>query len=258
MVAADGARSSARHWVGTRIREQEYAWGAFWTIVPDPERIFSGGLHQVVEGTRKMLGLLPTAARIDDPAKTPLVSVFWSLRRDAMRASGADSARPLVEEIIPLEPRAQAILRRPDADALDPGSWSFAEYLDVVMDRWHDPGLVVLGDAAHAMSPQLGQDVNLALWDARSLAETLRECDSLPDALAQYTLRWRRHLGFYQFATRWLTPFFQSDSRLAALARDTTLPLLARSSFFDHQMTRTMAGAKTRPLSEIDLSSVIA
>lgn len=258
VVVASGARSSSRHWVNTRIREREYAWGAFWTIVPDPERIFSDGLHQVVDGAHTMLGLLPTGARIDDPTRTPLVSVFWSLRRDQLEATRAAGADAMLAKILRLEPRAESILGSAGTTALDFDDWSFAEYLDIVMSRWHDPGLVVLGDAAHAMSPQLGQGVNLALWDARTLAQTLTESDSLPEALTRYSERRRRHLRFYQFATRWLTPFFQSDSRLAASLRDCALPLLSRSAFFDRQMTRTMIGVKTGPLSEIATPQFLA
>ena len=53
-----------------------------------------------------------------------------------------------------------------------------------------------LGDAAHAMSPQLGQGANLALWDAMVLADALSAHGSR--ALPAYTRARRPHLGFYQ------------------------------------------------------------
>lgn len=50
------------------------------------------------------------------------------------------------------------------------------QFLRVVVDRlerWHVPGLLFLGDAAHTMSPSGGQGLNLALRDSISAANHL-------------------------------------------------------------------------------------
>jgi 2-polyprenyl-6-methoxyphenol hydroxylase-like FAD-dependent oxidoreductase len=41
--------------------------------------------------------------------------------------------------------------------------------------RWHRPGLVCIGDAAHAMSPVGGVGINLAIQDAVAAANILAE-----------------------------------------------------------------------------------
>ena len=43
------------------------------------------------------------------------------------------------------------------ADTVDPEQLARASYRDVTLRRWHRDRLVVLGDAAHGMSPQLGR-----------------------------------------------------------------------------------------------------
>ncbi|MFR9729697.1 FAD-dependent oxidoreductase [Saccharopolyspora sp. MS10] len=62
------------------------------------------------------------------------------------------------------------------------GGWDDVKLLHVTLDRlgkWHLPGLLCIGDAAHAMSPVGGIGINLAVQDAvaaaRHLAGPLRE-----------------------------------------------------------------------------------
>jgi len=240
VVVANGARSAARDWVAPALRAKRYPWGALWSIRPDFDRVFTGRLHQVVDGTRRMLGLLPTGTRSDAADPVPLVSVFWSVRADGVDAWRRRGAAAFVREVAALEPRAEPLLQ--DSREMDP--WAFAEYLDVTLPRWHSDGRVVLGDAAHAMSPQLGQGVNLALWDARELAHALDASPDLASALALYSERRRRHLSFYQYATRWLTPFFQSRIDALGPVRDRIFPLLASLPFFERQMLASMCGLK--------------
>jgi len=55
-------------------------------------------------------------------------------------------------------------------------SWDEVKLLDVRLDRlrrWHWPGLLCLGDAAHAMSPVFGIGINLAVQDAVAAARYL-------------------------------------------------------------------------------------
>lgn len=57
-------------------------------------------------------------------------------------------------------------------------SWDEVKLLDVRLDRlrrWHRPGLLCIGDAAHAMSPVFGIGINLAVQDAVAAARYLTE-----------------------------------------------------------------------------------
>src|SRR5262249_50108371 len=146
-----------------------FPWGALWFIGHGEEERYRGRLHQVVRGARRMVGMLPTGLG-PSGADTPLVSLFFSIRCDRVdevRARGVDAWKA---EVLDLLPGAESVLAQIESTE----QLTFASYYDVTMPRWHVYRIAVLGDAAHATSPQLGQGCNLALCDAAALADALR------------------------------------------------------------------------------------
>ena len=74
--------------------------------------------------------------------------------------------------------------------------WNDVKLLTVAVDRlrrWHRPGLLCIGDAAHAMSPIGGVGINLAIQDAVAtaniLARPLREGSLTPEDLKRVQRR---------------------------------------------------------------------
>ncbi len=241
VVVCDGARSHVRDAMPALAKTvKAYPWGALWFIGEDRENRPAARLHQIVHGARHMVGLLPTGLGPGHGA-VPLVSLFFSVRADAVEgifARGIDAWKHEVRDLAPLA--------APVLDQIhDFNQLTFASYWDVTMPRWHAHRVALLGDAAHATSPQLGQGCNLALCDAAALADALAAAPTLDAALDRYTASRRDHLAFYQLATRWLTPFFQSDMDWLALVRDNAMGPASRLSFVRREMVRSMAGTKT-------------
>ncbi|MCZ7379400.1 FAD-dependent monooxygenase [Micromonospora chokoriensis] len=83
-------------------------------------------------------------------------------------------------------------------------------------------GVVLLGDAAHAMPPHLGQGACLAFEDAATLATLLREA-RLPDAVQAYDRVRRPRAATVVRQTRRMSAVLQARGRLALRARDAAL-----------------------------------
>ena len=85
-----------------------------------------------------------------------------------LRASGLDNFRQEVEQLAPFaRGRMQEIK-----------DWEQVKLLTVAVDRldeWARPGLLCIGDSAHAMSPVGGVGINLAVQDAVAAANRLWE-----------------------------------------------------------------------------------
>jgi 2-polyprenyl-6-methoxyphenol hydroxylase-like FAD-dependent oxidoreductase len=238
VIAADGCVCELHRHAGVRVSSRPYPWGALWFVASDRGNTLTDDRRvvQIVDGARHMFGLLPTgsAPRGDDR----VVSVFWSIRADrvdALRAAGLAAWR---DRALALDPSAEPVLDQ----ITDIAQLQFTRYHDVSMKTWHGDRIVFVGDAAHATSPQLGQGANLALWDAMILADCIAARADVPAALAAYSASRLRHLRYYQFATRALTPLFQSDSRIVGWLRDLTFPASRWLGPLRRRMVRTMVG----------------
>jgi len=243
LLICDGAHSTMREQSGIPSRVSRYPWGALWFIGKRTSDFDPHVLWQSVGSTRELTGFLPTGTRDD------LLSMFWSIRLDQMDRWRTSSLDGWKRQVLTLAPQAEGFLTQIESHT----QIATAVYHDVRMPFWHGDRVAILGDAAHALSPQLGQGVNLALMDASALAGVLAQ-HALPQALAHYSATRRKHLRFYQFATRWTTPFFQSDMLPLGWLRDLIFPIIQHLPPLRRQMTATMAGGKTGPFSSLSLS----
>jgi 2-polyprenyl-6-methoxyphenol hydroxylase-like FAD-dependent oxidoreductase len=83
---------------------------------------------------------------------------------------------------------------------------NYSELREVCLDRWFRPPVFIIGDAAHAMTPNLGQGANSAMVDSlvlmRLLARTLREGTPLEEAGRAYDALRRPFVGRIQKTAR--------------------------------------------------------
>jgi 2-polyprenyl-6-methoxyphenol hydroxylase-like FAD-dependent oxidoreductase len=101
------------------------------------------------------------------------------------------------------------------------------EVLQVQCDRWSDGRLALLGDAAHAMAPNLGQGANSALVDAAVMLDELRRASTLEGALTGYEHRRKSKVRRVAVASARLGRLAEATHPVARVLRDRGLvPLL--------------------------------
>jgi 2-polyprenyl-6-methoxyphenol hydroxylase-like FAD-dependent oxidoreductase len=87
---------------------------------------------------------------------------------EVVKARGLEAFRAEIAEVAPFMADRVGELR----------TWDDVRLLTVAVDRlrkWYRPGLLCIGDAAHAMSPVGGVGINLAIQDAVAAANILSE-----------------------------------------------------------------------------------
>jgi 2-polyprenyl-6-methoxyphenol hydroxylase-like FAD-dependent oxidoreductase len=239
IVVADGAHSRLRKHHPNNIKRQKlYPWGALWCLLPAESWAYPDQLQQRYTGTREMIGMLPVGQRTEHAGRW--LTFYFSVPGDQLDHFDAAALAQLRERVAALWPEVAPLL----ATIAEPEQMHRARYRDVLLRKPAQGKVVYIGDAAHAMSPQLGQGVNMALLDAETLADALVQSPSTDDALMAYRDRRRAHLAIYQRLSRWLTPWFQSERNSLAGLRDLGFGPLGRFALTRGHMLRILTGTK--------------
>ncbi|MGQ0686910.1 FAD-dependent oxidoreductase [Bradyrhizobium sp.] len=157
-VACDGRHSTVRERAGLEVHEIGAPMDVLW---------FRAG--KAPNETEKIF------ARVD-PGKMMVTfdrGDYWQcafvIPKGGFEAVKARGLSALLDDIVRMAP----VLKSGISDVK---SWDDMKLLTVVINRlhkWAQPGLLCIGDAAHAMSPMGGVGVNLAVQDAVAAANLL-------------------------------------------------------------------------------------
>ncbi|HKY80332.1 MAG TPA: FAD-dependent monooxygenase, partial [Sphingobium sp.] len=156
----DGRRSSLREAAGLPLKD----FGA-------PMDVFWFRLSKSATDDNQSMGVIDTGrllAQIDRGDYWQCAYVFAKGQADAVRARGLAAFRAEISRLSPDLAAAAGELT----------DWDQVKLLSVALDRlvrWYRPGLLAIGDAAHAMSPVGGVGINLAIQDAVAAANLMAE-----------------------------------------------------------------------------------
>ena len=171
VVGADGIRSALRESLNPGFRTR-HSGQTCWRVIVAGEHGLDGAVEMWGPGRR--FGAVPMGPSstylfltLDAPAGAP--APYADLA--GFRALWKDFGGPAPE----------LIGRIPSLDAL-----LHNDLEDGIPARWWAPRQVLLGDAAHAVTPNLGQGAGLAIEDAACLAALLAEGGPTDAVLARY------------------------------------------------------------------------
>ena len=184
VVGADGIRSTVRALTLTAAVPSDLGAMNWRSIAP----ILPAGLSalQIHLGEGCVFGLVPMGAGrtyafayvIEQRFRDPLEGRLTRLRSRFATFGGR------VQEYL-------ASLERDDQVICSAMEWMECE-------KWHLGRVVLVGDAAHASSPMMGQGGCMAMEDAYALAEELRASATVQNALASYVSRRKPRVEWVQ------------------------------------------------------------
>jgi 2-polyprenyl-6-methoxyphenol hydroxylase-like FAD-dependent oxidoreductase len=159
VIAADGRGSTLRGAAGLAVRDLGAPIDVLWMRIARHGDDPSGSGGRI--GTGRFMAMIDRGTYWQCAYLIPKGGI------DAIRARGLTSFRQDVAAIAPM------FAGRLDTELPD---WDAVKLLSVRVDRleqWWKPGLLCIGDAAHAMSPIGGVGINLAIQDAVAAANIL-------------------------------------------------------------------------------------
>jgi 2-polyprenyl-6-methoxyphenol hydroxylase-like FAD-dependent oxidoreductase len=242
LIDASGARTQLQRHSQYRTRGRDLEYGALWGSFEWPGSGFDENtLEQRYVGAHTMIGVLPIGRHSE--VATDQVAFFWSIKANNYDQWCIDELDAWKNSVRSIWPETEVILEQ----ILDPSQMALAQYGHSTMRQPFGNKIVFIGDAAHSTSPQLGQGANMALLDAWSLVDALRQTDDIDHALRHYAKSRRWHVRAFQFSSLAMTPFYQSDSRVLAGLRDLLFDPVSKLPVARRIVAGLISGMLARP-----------
>lgn len=168
VVAADGRYSKLREMAGLAATKIPLERDFLWFKMPYPSSL-KPLVYRVRIDRDQHAMLIPTWP--------DLIRVGVNIPKDGLKQSRAAGVEAVHDRVKVLAPELADVHEHVQG-------WSDLSMLEIfttVVPRWSAPGLVLVGDAAHTLSPVLAQGVNHAITDAVTLAPLVADALRAPD-----------------------------------------------------------------------------
>lgn len=225
LVGADGIRSTTRRIIDPAASEPTYVGflntGGYARDVDAP---IEPGVNYLVFGKRAFFGYVrhpngelwwfanPPVATEPDPA--------------ALAAIPAEQWRERLSDMF-AEDKTPALAAISQTDDIFAG---WVTYDMPTVPTWHNSRMIIIGDAAHAVSPSAGQGASMAVEDAVILAKCVRDVPDVSQAFTHYE-RLRRNRVERVVAQGRRNGSGKTVGPVGRMVRDLFMPVMMRRMF---------------------------
>lgn len=223
VIGADGINSRIRDSLGVPVRRILSSDGAMRLVIPraDNHRSAEGTTYEHWSGARRL---------ICSPCSPTELYI-------ALSSPASDTA----SRTVPFDrtswsasfPHLTGLFDRMAAHA----DWSgvlWSQFQTIRLSSWRADNVAFVGDAAHAMTPNLGQGGGCAMMNAFSLAQSLASAGDVPTALTDWEARERPLIEHTQLWSR----IYGAVTRLPESVRSLALKAAARPGWLQTQLQR--------------------
>lgn len=236
VVGADGAFSKVREALGIPAELHLYRDGYLIAILDSPDGLDEG---RYFVGRGEILGLFPAAGR--------KVYLFDMIPAGSMEQVKAEGIETRIRKWIRIDPSLEKTFRTLT-------DWKQTAYMPtgrVKTSTWVADGVVLIGDAAHAMNPHASQGRMQAMADAMALADLIPKClekgDVSAAVLGEFERRRRPQVEMLQRLADEQVIFWNTSNPALAFLRDRVFRTIGRNRRLSYKVLETTAGLRETP-----------
>jgi 2-polyprenyl-6-methoxyphenol hydroxylase-like FAD-dependent oxidoreductase len=223
LVGADGVHSIIRQQLFSKARLRlvgQSSWRGLAQL--DHEQIVEGGAGETW-GIGQRIDLIPVSYG----------RIYWFLTKNAppggMQGTADEQKQRMQELVRGWHAPIPAMIQATEAQTIIYTELNELEPLD----QWHRGRVVLLGDAAHAMTPNLGQGACQAIEDAVTLGQCLKDAGDVEASLDLYEHKRVEHVKRVVADSRRFGDVAHDEISPPCLLRDETFQSVFRSIYVE-------------------------
>ncbi|MER1998551.1 MAG: FAD-dependent monooxygenase, partial [Lysinibacillus sp.] len=160
VIGADGRHSTIRKLANIEVEKRKHDYDLLWARIPAPKDWSPSIKMALVDGYQ-----LSIFSQVNG-----YIQIGWNIEPGSYSLLRKEPFKKLTDKLISAFPELQQTVEQHIT------SWHDFILLDVFSsysEQWHENGIVLIGDAAHTMTPTGAFGLNSALKDADVLADAL-------------------------------------------------------------------------------------
>jgi 2-polyprenyl-6-methoxyphenol hydroxylase-like FAD-dependent oxidoreductase len=162
VVGTDGRYSTVRKLAGIAASEESHGYDVLWAKIPAPSD-WEPSTKMVLANGNQLALFTQTGG---------MIQIGWNIEEGTFNSLRKQPLEPFLEPLLTSFPELETTVREHIQ------SWKNFVCLKVFSsnaDTWVKNGLIILGDAAHTMTPTAAIGINCAIKDAHVLAPILEQ-----------------------------------------------------------------------------------